>query len=149
MNGFKDNNKHNKIISNGKGKNVADKDAEDILLDDNIPPPKIAPPVFLSAPPPPPPPPTNPPPTLPGRHRQLKNQHGGGNRATSGMGPSVLRSQSMSTADRAQYISGPPPKFRPPPPPTSGLPVASYMPKVYIYKIILHTTFYERSMLAC
>ena len=133
MNGFKDNNKYNKNLSNGKNKSAVDKVADEILSDDNIPPPKIAPPVFLSAPPPPPPPPTNPPPPLPGRHRQLRPQNvGGGGRTSSGMGPSVLRSQSMSTADRVQYVSGPPPKFRPPPPPISGLPATSYMPKVHL-----------------
>ena len=129
LNGFKDANKNNKNINNGKNKTLVDKVAEEILSDENIPPPKIAPPVFLSVPPPPPPPPVNPPPPLPVRHRHMGPQTGRG-RGTSGKGPSVLRSQSMSTADRVQYVSGPPPNFRPPPPPTSGLPATSYMPKV-------------------
>ena len=129
LNGFKDSSRHTKNISNGKNKNVADKVAEEILSDENIPPPKIAPPVFLSVPPPPPPPPPNPPPSIAARHRQLRSQNGG-NRTAGGKGPSVLRSQSMSTADRVQYISGPPPNFRPPPPPTLGLAATSYIPKV-------------------
>ena len=130
LNGFKDNNKQPKTIINGRNKKSMDKVAEEILSDENIPPPKIAPPVFLSVPPPPPPPPSNPPPPLPGRHRQQRSQKVGGNRTSTGGGPSVLRSQSMSTADRIQYVSGPPPNFRPPPPPVSGLLPTSYVPKV-------------------
>ena len=72
LNGFKDANKNNKNINNGKNKTLVDKVAEEILSDENIPPPKIAPPVFLSVPPPPPPPPVNPPPPLPVRHGKMK-----------------------------------------------------------------------------
>ena len=144
MNGF--NNKNSKNVSNGKSRNTVDKVAEEILSDENVPPPKIAPPVFLSVPPPPPPPPINPPPPLPVRHRQMRPQTGGG-RGPSGKGPSVLRSQSMSTADRVQYVSGPPPNFRPPPPPTSGLPTTSYMPKVWKLMIRKHLSLHHFALI--
>ena len=88
-----------------KARHVKD-DGDDILeRDEDVPAPKIAPPVFFSVPAPPmaPPPPPPPAPTRPSRPAQ----RGGG-------GVNIMRSQSMSTADR--FISAPP-KFKPPPPP--------------------------------
>ena len=75
------------------------KSIEDEILEEDFPPPKIAPPVFFSVPAPPPAPVVRP----------SRPIHRSSNRAP------VMRSQSMSTADR--YVSGPPPRFRPPPPP--------------------------------
>ena len=134
-----ENNKNSKISS--KNKSAADKLANEVLSDENAPPPKIAPPVFLSAPPPPPPPPPNPAPMhVPRQQRQFRMQNGEGRGRGGVGGPSILRSQSMSTADRMGYVSGPPPKFRPPPPPIPVAPTNCHIPKVnirYIYILML------------